>query len=40
MKKIGIVTAMSEEFDSIKELMTFIKENSYYGLKIITRRNK
>ncbi len=40
MKKIGIITAMTEEFDSIKELMTEIKEEKYYSLKIISRKNK
>ena len=37
MKKICIITAMTEEFDSIKELMTEIKEVNYYNLNIISR---
>lgn len=40
MKKIGIITAMTEEFDSIKELMNEIKEEKYYSLKIVSRKNK
>lgn len=40
MKKIGIITAMSEEFDSVKELMNKIMEEKYYNLKIISRYNK
>ena len=40
MKKIGIITAMTEEFDSIKELMNEIKEDNYYSLRIIFRKNK
>ena len=40
MKKIGIITAMTEEFDSIKELMNEIKEDNYYSLRIIFRNNK
>ena len=37
MKKIGIITAMAEEFDSVKELMSDIKEEKYYNLEIISR---
>ena len=37
MKKIGIITAMSEEFNSIRELMYEIQEENYYSLKIISR---
>ena len=37
MKKIGIIAAMSEEFNSIKELMIEIKAENYYSLKIISR---
>ncbi len=40
MKKIGIITAMTEEFDSVRELMEKIKEESFYNLKIILRYNK
>ena len=37
MKKIGIITAMTEEFDSVKELMSDIKEQKYYSLEILSR---
>ena len=40
MKKICIITAMTEEFNSVKELMNQIKEENYYDLEIISRNNK
>lgn len=40
MKKIGIITAMSEEYNSVKELMEKIKEQNFYNLEIISRYNK
>ena len=40
MKKIGIITAMVEEFDSVKELMEKMKEENFYNLEITSRYNK
>lgn len=39
MKKIGVITAMKEEYNSVKELMINIKEEKHYNLNIISRIN-
>lgn len=39
MKKIGIITAMTEEYNSISELMDNIEKINIYNLEITLRRN-
>ena len=40
MKKIGIITAMVEEFESIKELIENINKYNIHNLEIVSRYYK